>query len=202
MLLRPLQAKSLQQAINEVSRQFQSRCKQEHEITDLKTETKVTVSKGWLMTWKCRSKVMRGNILWSLWDVSVYTRSRTLFATTRTIRCDVLDKLDEGWQSRRYYEAHDPMYHSCPLSFLNEAPLVKAQWREYVLEYHRVQAIHRNLKLGCRVQMKAGLEVEFLEVTRLNPLCGRSITDFQPGQEFKIPKDRILRVLAEEEQIR
>lgn len=56
------------------------------------------------------------------------------------ICCDLIECHDGCWGYKSLDEACHPFYYSCPLTFLDLAPVVQSQdWRNRVLAYHKAQ---------------------------------------------------------------
>lgn len=91
-----------------------------------------------------RSKViahtLRGNVLWSV--VQVTAKQAGAFdlkeaESTTLIRCDLLEGSNGEWGHKPLDESMHPYYYSCPLAYLDMAPVRSDAWREGVRSYHR-----------------------------------------------------------------
>ena len=61
----------------------------------------------------CLAHALRGNILWSVWELAKPDRS-----SERFIACDALaSKRDYGWGYKGMEESEGPCYYSCPLAY-------------------------------------------------------------------------------------
>jgi len=86
---------------------------------------------------------LRGNVLWSV--VQVTAKQAGVFdrkeAEPRTfIRCDLLERSGDKWGYKPLDESMHPYYYTCPLAYLEMAPVQSEAWREGVRAYHRLQA--------------------------------------------------------------
>lgn len=75
---------------------------------------------------------VRGNILWAV------HRSSTQYSTEeRTyIVCYLLQKDGPLWGYKAISEADGPFYYTCPVSYLDIAPIANPAWRAGVRRYH------------------------------------------------------------------
>ncbi|MGH8302755.1 MAG: hypothetical protein ACRET5_14950 [Steroidobacteraceae bacterium] len=92
---------------------------------------------------RARSEViahsLRGNVLWSVVRVTVkqpglldpkQDESKTF------IHCDLLQGSGCEWGYKPMDESMHPYYYSCPLKYLEMAPVQSRDWREGVRAYH------------------------------------------------------------------
>lgn len=82
-----------------------------------------------------------GNVLWTVWE-DIHPGS----PPRRWIGCDLLEKNRDGWGHKPMCESVHPYYYSCPLKYLEMAPVASEAWREGVRQYwdnRRAQAAHR-----------------------------------------------------------
>jgi len=81
---------------------------------------------------------LRGNVLWSVVEVTAKENLGWLTAgeTGRFIRCDLLEGGHEGWGYKDMCESMGPYFYTCPLSYLNMAPVANLEWRERVYAHH------------------------------------------------------------------
>lgn len=92
---------------------------------------------------RARSEViahaLRGNVLWSVVRVTV-THSGlgdlTQSEPATFIRCDLLRGSGNEWGHKPLDESMHPYYYSCPLTYLEMAPVKSKEWREGVRAYH------------------------------------------------------------------
>ena len=83
---------------------------------------------------------LRGNVLWSV--VRVIPKQAGAFdlkeaESTTFIRCDLLKGSGGEWGYKPLDESMHPYYYSCPLGYLEMAPVRSEAWREGVRAYHR-----------------------------------------------------------------
>ena len=91
---------------------------------------------------------LRGNVLWSVMHVTMIQSTQALQAgeSVNLICCDLLRCIDGEWGYKSLSEADRPFYYSCPLSYLDLAPVVSVAWRERVRAHHAA----RRAKKGAR----------------------------------------------------
>ena len=83
---------------------------------------------------------LRGNVLWSVFRVTASKAG--VFGlkegeSTTFIRCDLLKGSQGEWGYKPLDESMHPYYYSCPLAYLEMAPVRSEAWREGVRAYHR-----------------------------------------------------------------
>ena len=91
--------------------------------------------------WETLRHCTRGNALWS---IIKWTDKKTN-VTRHIIGCHLLEKSVENYGQRKVVswgyksmdEAMHPIYYSCPLSYLKDAPIACKEWRDKVIQYHR-----------------------------------------------------------------
>lgn len=115
---------------------------------------------GWLFTSKSRDQLLRsliadqetermkaevldhqlaGEVLWSLVRVTAKEDGVLDLRTGESIayiRCDLLQGSMDGWGYKSMDETVHPYYFSCPLRFLDAAPVQSAEWRKSVRAFH------------------------------------------------------------------
>lgn len=79
-----------------------------------------------------------GDVLWSVVCVTAKKTGMNLALgeSLNCIRCDLLERGDGGWGYKPLDESMYPLYFSCPLRYLDMAPVQCAEWRERVRAYH------------------------------------------------------------------
>lgn len=81
---------------------------------------------------KCIRHCYRGNafigVLWQVWECSIISKT--------FITVDILEYRYGQWYNKPLDESMGPYYHSCPLAYLDLAPVENAVWRKSVYEYH------------------------------------------------------------------
>ncbi|HBO3354307.1 TPA: hypothetical protein L4S42_002119 [Pseudomonas aeruginosa] len=89
---------------------------------------------------------LRGNVLWSVVELTAKSESvhRDLAAgePLRYIRCDLLQRSGGQWGYKDLCESVHPFYYTCPLSYLDMAPVASPEWREHVHAYHTQRRGH------------------------------------------------------------
>lgn len=84
--------------------------------------------------WKCLAYGLRGNVLWSVWEVTEKESGQQ----ERFIQCDLIGKQRNfGWGYKGMTEDMHPIRYSCPISYLHMAPVKSEAWRKSVRAYHR-----------------------------------------------------------------
>jgi len=90
-------------------------------------------------------KCTAGNVLWALHESKVGDDTQTW------IGCYLLTNggNHEGWGYKPMEEAMGPFYYTCPLIYLELAPVANQEWRDGVREYwdHRKQRAARRRAL-------------------------------------------------------
>ena len=103
--------------------------------------------------WETLAHCVRGNVLWS---VSEFTRKDT-GEISKTILCYLMEKQkDYGWGYKDIEESMSPNYYSCPLKYLDMAPIRNVGWRNCVREYHA----DRNRYMGDLIRNRDKAEIE------------------------------------------
>ena len=87
---------------------------------------------------------LRGNVLWSVVRITAKQSGFMKLAagdSINVIRCDLLQGSGGEWGHKPLDESMHPYYYSCPLRYLDMAPVQSPEWREGVLAHHA----HRRL---------------------------------------------------------
>jgi len=82
---------------------------------------------------------LRGNVLWSVVRVTAKQAGVLDLAegeSTTFIRCDLLQGSGGEWGHKPLEESMHPYYYTCPLRYLDMAPVRSAEWRDGVRSYH------------------------------------------------------------------
>ena len=111
-----------------------------------------------------------GRILWSVWETN----------EKRFIRCDLTKKTSYGWGHKAMDESMYPYYFSCPLEFLELAPVTCEEWREKVREYHAKQ--NRKVEIGQTIEL-VNATIPYVTIVSTRPLRGVYL-----GKSYRIPK--------------
>ena len=81
-----------------------------------------------------------GNELWSVVRITAKQAGTIHLAigeSTCYIRCDLLEGSGGAWGYKPLEESQHPYYYSCPLHYLDMAPVECPEWRDQVRAYHR-----------------------------------------------------------------
>lgn len=82
---------------------------------------------------------LRGNVLWSVVRITAKQAGVMKLAagdSINVIRCDLLQGSGGEWGYKPLDESMHPYYYSCPLRYLDMAPVQSPEWREGVLAHH------------------------------------------------------------------
>ena len=74
---------------------------------------------------------LRGNVLWTVNERTI----KEIGETERWIGCTLLEVHGGEWGYKPMEEAMHPFYYTCPLSYLDMAPVASDEWRAKVREY-------------------------------------------------------------------
>lgn len=117
---------------------------------------------------ECLAHAVVGGVLWSVWKTP-----RATF-----IECDLIqsDRRSGTWGYKPMDEGMGPCYYSCPLRFLDMAPVACADWRENVRAWHAERsaqrAIARRMRIGSILTLKEGYSPSSIRVVSVKPLFG------------------------------
>ncbi len=127
-------------------------------------------------TTKTVAQAVRGNVLWTVRE-TIHPDG----TIARWIGCDLLGaERGFGWGYKDMNEEMGPYYFTCPLKFLDMAPVANAAWRETVRAKAAVRA--KKLALGQTVAL-VGATIPALTITSLRPLLGT-----YGGQTYRLPR--------------
>ena len=82
---------------------------------------------------------LRGNVLWSVARITAKQAGFMKLAagdSINVIRCDLLQGSGGEWGHKPLDESMHPYYYSCPLRYLDMAPVQSPEWREGVRAHH------------------------------------------------------------------
>lgn len=82
---------------------------------------------------------LRGNVLWSVVRITAKRAGVMKLAvgdSINVIRCDLLQGSGGEWGYKPLDESMHPYYYSCPLRYLDMAPVQSPKWREGVRAHH------------------------------------------------------------------
>lgn len=133
-------------------------------------------------SWECLSHCLRGNVLWTVWEVTYQDKP-----CRRFIGCDLLKNYgkNEGWGYKDMDESVGPFYYTCPLKYLKMVPEVSCQeWRDQVERYHLIRS--QEFLPGMVVELVDGYAIKYLklEYTQGSYQIGRD----RNGKPFKISR--------------
>ena len=127
--------------------------------------------------WETIAYCVRGNVLWSVIAITYRQDNRS----KRLIVCHLLaKKKDCGWGYKDIDESMHPYYYSCPLHYLDLAPVTNTEWRARVQAYHRYR--NQKLNIGQKVAIQ-GSTIPWVIITSIKPLTGQ-----YGGQHYRVPR--------------
>lgn len=137
-------------------------------------------------TLKCVRKAIHGNELWTIWqNTETGLKYIVLFLLARS---------NGNWGYKDMTESMGPYYYQCPLSFLDEVPVVNEEWRKGVRSFHEEQKRNRKLlksiRAGQIVTLK-GCKPDRFRVLQTNPLVGLALEN---NTRYKLVKSRVVDV--------
>lgn len=93
--------------------------------------------------WETIAHCVRGNVLWAVIEITYKQEHR---GNKRFIACYLLAKENGcGWGYKAMDESMHPYYYSCPLKYLDMAPVANADWRTKVRHHYRKGECHVRL---------------------------------------------------------
>lgn len=127
--------------------------------------------------WEPIAHCVRGNVLWMVIEITYLQEERS----KRFIACYLLARQKGcGWGYKGMDESMHPYYYSCPLKYLDLAPVANADWRAAVRVYHRNR--NRKLNIGQKIGLK-GSTIPWVVITSLRPLTGE-----YGGLRYRVPR--------------
>jgi hypothetical protein len=118
-------------------------------------------------------KCVKGNVLWSVREVT-FKDGKVL----KLIECNLLRKSGKDWGYKPMDESMGPYYFTCPLPYLDMAPVANEEWRKTVREHHARTGKARNvlgsLSFGDTVVLRKGHTPSRLTLASKKPLRGYS----------------------------
>lgn len=92
-----------------------------------------------------------GNVLWTVWKPNDDKRA---LGAENWIGCDLMARAPDGMWGHKPIgeESCHPFYYSCPLSYLELAPVANETWRGIVQDYHAQQSAKRQLRRLARAK--------------------------------------------------
>ena len=130
---------------------------------------------------RCLAHACVGNVLWMVCEIR-----KPESQVDRFIECDLMaPKRGYGWGYKDMTESMHPYYYSCPLAYLDMAPVACEEWRVEVRKYHaRRNSIRerlRTFKIGDTVPL-VGCSIPSVTLTSLRPLRG-----LHGGTLYRVP---------------
>jgi hypothetical protein len=145
--------------------------------------------------WQCLRHTTVGNVLWTVWEVTPIppVLPREYRPVYRYIGCDLLlpPKKGEGWGYKGLCESVGPRYHTCPLSYLDMAPVANAEWRDRVRAWHAAR--NRPVEVGD-VLILEGLAIPQVRIVEKH---GRRLTGEYQGRLYRVPPRVLARVVGQ-----
>lgn len=140
--------------------------------------------------WNCLRHCTVGNVLWTVWEVIPGQPDKQPF---RFIGCDLLAPGGKrmGWGYKDMCESMGPCYYSCPLAYLDMAPVANARWREQVRAWHAKR--NRKVDVGD-VLVFEGLSIPEVKVIEKS---GRRLIGEYAGCRYRIPP-KVLALVVEQ----
>lgn len=152
------------------------------EVIERVTRTWTTTEDGDTITYMATDKAIRGNCLWVVFQRESGTGT-TAFIALFLLRKERL----YGWGYKDMQESMHPYYYTCPLSFLDKAPVACEPWREQVRAYHARMALANNLKVGQVITL-VGSVVERVSIVYVGSRNTAVGMDLKTGKVYRIPK--------------
>lgn len=88
--------------------------------------------------WETIAHSVRGNVLWAVIEITCKLENRR----RRFIACNLLSREKGcGWGYKAMDESMHPYYYSCPLKYLDMAPVANADWRAGVRSHYHARSI-------------------------------------------------------------
>lgn len=95
----------------------------------------------------CMAHSVRDSVLWTVWERVVIDLNTSDCFVDRFIGCDLIRCYGRGesreWGYKDMCESMGPYYWSCPLKYLDMAPVANEKWREGVRNWHAEKAKRR-----------------------------------------------------------
>lgn len=144
---------------------------------------------------ECLRRATVGNVLWTVWDVipGPPVPPRAYKAPYRYIGCDLLASGGKrfGWGYKDLCESMGPVYFTCPLAYLDLAPVANAEWRESVRAWHAAR--NRQVDIGD-VLILEGFAIPQVKIVEKR---GRRLTGEYQGRFYRVPPRVLARVVEQ-----
>jgi len=125
---------------------------------------------------------VRGNVLWVLHEYSYDSGKIDKWIGCYLLRSDK----GYGWGYKPMDESVGPYYYSCPLSYLELAPVVCQEWRDGVIEYHKRFEVAKRVQIGQTVKLVEGCLIPEVIITSKSPFLGK-----YQGMTYRVKKKLI-----------
>lgn len=143
--------------------------------------------------WECLRHTTVGNVLWTVWEVTPGPPAmpREYRPPYRYIGCDLLlpARKGEGWGYKDLCESMGPCYYTCPLPYLDMAPVANAAWRDQVRAWHTARK--RKVAVGD-VLVFEGLSIPEVKIVEKR---GRRLVGEYGGCLYRIPPRILAKVV-------
>lgn len=143
--------------------------------------------------WECLRHTAVGNVLWTVWEVTPADPKPPMAYREpyRYIGCDLLapGRKGEGWGYKDLCESMGPCYNTCPLSYLDMAPVADADWRAQVRAWHASRK--RKVDIGD-VLIFEGLAIPEVKIVSKQ---GRRLVGEYGGCLYRIPPRILAKVV-------
>ena len=134
--------------------------------------------------WETITHCLRGNVLWSI--IKLTKKPEEIIEIF--IGCHVLrNEKDYGWGYKDMCESMGPYYYTCPIKYLEMAPVANQAWRDEVMAYHK--RMSRHFTVGQKVTLESA-SIPWVVLTSIKPLLG-----VYGGMHYRIPRRMIGDVL-------
>jgi len=105
-----------------------------------------------LFAYRAARRYCCGNVLWVLWSPIEGTEASDFRDTLDPwIGCYLMHRVGGEWGYKPMEEGSGPFYYSCPLAYLEVAPVVDDEWRAMVRAYWSRRAAKRAAKRAATV---------------------------------------------------
>lgn len=135
--------------------------------------------------WETVAHCIRGNVLWVVSQITYKRDNRQ----ERFIVCYLLRSSEGyGWGYKDMTESMFPYQFSCPLKYLEMAPVANEKWRAEVRAYHECH--HRRVEIGQKIGL-VNASIPWVVITSTKPLLG-----IYAGLRYRVPRRMLGDVIA------
>ena len=154
-------------------------------VMDYVTQPSDYVANGVRIRHTCLAKCRRGSVLWSVWRRTNAAPAAGVFETTHYIACHLIKSFgkEEGFGYKDMDESVHPYYYTCPLKYLDMAPVACQEWRDKVIAHHAINnmALKPGLIVGLRDSVLPAVAV-------FTPGKSVFVGKSRDGQVFRVPR--------------